>query len=169
VPNVLERDGDFSQSFDVNGKLFGITDPLNNQSPFPGNRIPANRLDASGRNILKLFPLPNYVDATAANRNQWNYISDESWSHPRRSQTARIDYVPKSGLLLYGRFGRYTDEEHNPYGSGANYDLTPVVQRQPGWSATLHAAATFSPTLFGEFIAGLTRSTREDVFDDPKE
>src|SRR6516165_1756420 len=39
VPTALERAGNFSQSFDKNGKLIVITDPQT-KSPFPGNVIP---------------------------------------------------------------------------------------------------------------------------------
>src|SRR3954467_11323948 len=54
VPTVLERQGDFSQTFDANGRLINVKDPLSSAACnvttggagcFPGNRIPADRLD----------------------------------------------------------------------------------------------------------------------------
>ena len=48
MPTALERQGDFSQSFDSTGALIVIRDPQTGQ-PFPGNRIPANRIDANGQ------------------------------------------------------------------------------------------------------------------------
>lgn len=59
VPTELERNGDFSQSVDLNNRLITIRDPDSNQ-PFPGNRIPASRLDPNGQALLKVFPLPNF-------------------------------------------------------------------------------------------------------------
>ena len=58
VPTLAERNGDFS----VPG-LTGCAppvpiDPLTGQ-PFPGNKIPANRLSEAGRRMLSLYPLPN--------------------------------------------------------------------------------------------------------------
>lgn len=61
TPTALERAGDFSQSFDQNGRLITVTDPLTGQ-PFPGNRVPADRINANGQAILNLLPDPNFTD-----------------------------------------------------------------------------------------------------------
>src|SRR5205085_7855084 len=47
-----ERVGDFSQSFAPPIDLF-------TQQPFPGNKIPAERIHPIGRAIASLYPLPN--------------------------------------------------------------------------------------------------------------
>lgn len=61
VPTAAEKLGDFS------GPLTGALphDPFTGL-PFPGNRIPANRLSPAGLAILKVFPDPN---STAAGNN----------------------------------------------------------------------------------------------------
>ncbi len=68
VPTALEREGDFSQSFNSSGQLILIRDPLknapctatNSAGCFTGNKIPANRLDPVAQRILKEWvPLPN--------------------------------------------------------------------------------------------------------------
>lgn len=61
TPTALERQGNFSQTFANNGSLITITDPNANNSPFPGNIIPANRADPTGFGpaTLNYFPLPN--------------------------------------------------------------------------------------------------------------
>ena len=56
LPSALERSGDFSQSF-VQG-LVTVADPMTHQ-PFPGNRIPADRLNAAALGLLSYVPLPN--------------------------------------------------------------------------------------------------------------
>src|SRR4029079_7356005 len=38
TPTALERDGDFSKSFDVNGSLITVRDPVTGL-PFPGNVV----------------------------------------------------------------------------------------------------------------------------------
>src|SRR5438552_3659147 len=58
VPTALERAGDFSGP-----SIPGCTnptpvDPLTG-APFPGNKIPANRLSPAGLLVLQLYPLPN--------------------------------------------------------------------------------------------------------------
>src|SRR2546425_6425585 len=62
TPTAVERNGDFSQTLDVNNRLIQIKDPFNNGAPFPGNQIPANRIDKNGQALLKLFPIPNFFD-----------------------------------------------------------------------------------------------------------
>jgi hypothetical protein len=58
VPSALERQGNFSQSFD-DGDLITLTDPLTGR-PFPGNRVPADRFDPVAVRILNdWIPLPN--------------------------------------------------------------------------------------------------------------
>jgi hypothetical protein len=56
VPTLLERTGDFSQSV-VRGPVT-IYDPLNGQ-PFPGNKIPASRIDPTALTMANYYPLPN--------------------------------------------------------------------------------------------------------------
>ncbi len=80
VPTQLERAGNFSQSLYTNGKLQTIYDPLTTVSngsggyvktAFPGNIIPASRLNSIGLNMASYYPLPNahasYYGATDYN------------------------------------------------------------------------------------------------------
>jgi hypothetical protein len=88
-PTALERSGDFSQTRRPNGTLIQVIDPLTGQQ-FPGNRIPANRLDPRGVAMLNLLPLPN-----TAGEPGFNFVLQEaSIDHPRRQQMARVDYRP---------------------------------------------------------------------------
>ncbi len=54
-PTTRERNGDFSQTFNSAGQLVVIYDPLTGnadgtgRTPFPGNIIPANRINAVGK------------------------------------------------------------------------------------------------------------------------
>ena len=58
VPSPLERQGDYSQTFD-DGDLVVLTDPQTRR-PFPGNSIPSNRFDPVAVRILNdWIPLPN--------------------------------------------------------------------------------------------------------------
>jgi hypothetical protein len=89
MPTALERAGDFSQSVRPDGSLIVIRDPQTN-APFPGNRIPADRLDPRGQAFLNLFPLPNTTDVRG-----YNYLTQEpSIPHPRRQHMFRGDWRP---------------------------------------------------------------------------
>ncbi len=57
MPTLLERTGDFSQSVGAQGPVT-IFDPLTG-SPFPGNMIPANRINPVSLGLLKYYPNPN--------------------------------------------------------------------------------------------------------------
>src|SRR5579862_4426489 len=53
VPTAQERTGNFS---DLPGVQ--LTDPLNNNLPFPGNQIPSSRLSSVSQYFLQSIPLP---------------------------------------------------------------------------------------------------------------
>ncbi|HTG16915.1 MAG TPA: TonB-dependent receptor, partial [Blastocatellia bacterium] len=58
VPSLRERNGDFSQS------TTQVIDPLTGLQ-FPGNMIPANRIDTVAKGILNFFPEPTIAASTA--------------------------------------------------------------------------------------------------------
>ena len=62
MPTAFERVGDFSQSHDQNGRLIVIKDPYAGGAAFPGNVIPANRLNKNGQALMNLFAQPNCLD-----------------------------------------------------------------------------------------------------------
>ncbi|MFZ4795460.1 MAG: carboxypeptidase regulatory-like domain-containing protein, partial [Blastocatellia bacterium] len=69
MPTEAFRNGDFSKLADATGKPILIYDPATTRAnpagngflrdPFPGNIIPANRIDPVAKNILRFYPLPN--------------------------------------------------------------------------------------------------------------
>src|SRR5262249_10526327 len=93
--------GDFSQTRDVNNALIVIRDPVTN-APFPGNVIPANRINKNGQALLKVFPLPNAPDR-AISRGQYNNLFQESLNVPNRQHLFRIDSRPSEKDSFYGR------------------------------------------------------------------
>jgi hypothetical protein len=68
IPTAAMRQGDFSEWVRPDGTLIPIYDPITTRSdgkggflrdPFPGNRIPKDRLSPLALNIAKYFPNPN--------------------------------------------------------------------------------------------------------------
>ncbi|MGH9786696.1 MAG: hypothetical protein ACRD88_21210, partial [Terriglobia bacterium] len=167
VPTAAERNGDFSRSFDVNGALIPVTDPLTAR-PFAGNIIPSSRFSRLGQSILNFHPAPNYTDPDPRNLYRWNYRSAYSGNYPKRQDMIRIDARPQSTLELFYRFIRDKDDQDTPYGifvnGQVNYLLTPVHLSTPGKGHVFHLTKTFSPTLINEFIFGKSRNA---VFADP--
>src|SRR5215203_785817 len=74
VPTPQMKNGDFSNLRDAQGNLITIYDPLTGRDvngvwtrdPFPGNRIPANRINPAARAIMQYYPSPNGVTAGVA-------------------------------------------------------------------------------------------------------
>lgn len=64
VPDIAERNGDFSNAVNAQGQPVVIYDPTTGQ-PFPGNRVPIN---PQAQALLNLYPLPNFSGST-----QYNY------------------------------------------------------------------------------------------------
>ena len=86
VPTEAERNGDFSGPRIEGCSQPAPIDPLTGQ-PFPGNRIPADRLSPGGQSFISLYPLPN-VTPGAGSCNNWV-----------TSITSPIDYAQQSGRL----------------------------------------------------------------------
>jgi hypothetical protein len=107
MPTALERQGDFSQTFDANGRPIFIKDPQSSAacSPtaggagcFPGNVIPSSRLDPNALALLRMMPLPN---TTSAN-NAYNFTRQETSSNPRFNHLMRLDGRPSGHNTLWG-------------------------------------------------------------------
>jgi hypothetical protein len=80
VATALQRQGDFSQTFNSNGTLQTIYDPFTTtpngsggfvRAPFAGNVIPSSRFDSVGANVMGLFPLPNRPGTGFTQSNNW--------------------------------------------------------------------------------------------------
>jgi hypothetical protein len=137
---------------------FRVNDPLNNKVQFPGNVIPANRINPIGQSILNMFPLPNFTDPNPANRYQWNYYANYSEPYPRRTETGRVNWSPKDNWQLYLSLSNNYDSQAVPYSASSagwvagslNFPLSPISYQQPGRLATLHSTNAISPTTFNE-------------------
>jgi hypothetical protein len=124
VPTALERQGDFSQTFDTNGQLIVIRDPTTGQ-PFPGNVIPANRINSNGQKLLGVFPLPNTTDVALTGR-LYNYQFKNIQDVPKQSHTLKFDYVPNSRDTFSLRLKKWISDTKSYTGifSYNNFPLT---------------------------------------------
>jgi hypothetical protein len=84
VPTAAERTGDFSQVKTASGAPITIYDPITTtlvgstytRTPFPGNIIPANRIDAVSGNVVKYWPSPNTPGGGGGQIN--NYVASSA-------------------------------------------------------------------------------------------
>jgi hypothetical protein len=100
VPSLLQRQGDFSQTYNAQGVLIKIYDPLTTtqvgntytRTQFPGNKIPANRINPIARNLLAMDPTPNYTYNSITNANNY-YIANNPGSSSFVNYYGKVDYV----------------------------------------------------------------------------
>ena len=168
VPTPLERQGNFSQTYNSDGSaLVKVNDPLNKNTQFPGNVIPLSRFNPIGQAVLNLFPLPNYSDPNPATHYQWNYYAQASEPYPRTTETARVDYSPRQNWQVFVSLSNNSDSQAVPYSGGSagwvagslNYPLVPISYQQPGRLGTLHSANSVTPTLFNEAVFAVSQNT----------
>jgi outer membrane receptor protein involved in Fe transport len=159
VPTLAMRNGDFSAAPQR------IFDPLTQSQPspgqfvrtqFPGNVIPANRIDPVGRNILNIYPAPNqgtgiannflYNPVRATNDNDYDFKIDHRFSD---QDAAWVRYSwSKSDL---------TEPSLLPAPAVGDGPGVPGLNDQPVKQAVVSETHIFSPTSFNEARMGFTR------------
>ncbi len=98
VPLASWRTGDFSGL----GSTI-IYDPQNG-SPFPGNRIPASRINAVSQKLQdRFYPLPNFGSSTALQSQNYRETKSRPWD-PATLVTARGDHHFSDKDSVFGRF-----------------------------------------------------------------
>ena len=169
VPTALERTGNFSQSVDLNNRPITVRDPLNNNTPFPNNTIPASRLSPDGSALLKLFPEPNFLNRAVSGGN-YNYVFASQVDAPKQTNTGKVDFLLNSSNTVTGSFNTFSDDREGSVGlpdSGSlNWPLmvkhyyTHPVSTSARWTSVLSPAmineATFS------FLTQPARDTYQD-------
>jgi hypothetical protein len=103
MPSALERNGDFSQTYDAQGRLVNIRDPRKTGQAcnavtggpgcFTGNVIPKELINPNQMQaMLNLMPLPEY-DPRVTSGN-YNYDTEEITNVPKLNNVARVDWRP---------------------------------------------------------------------------
>lgn len=143
VPTAAEKTGDFSQRRTAAGTLINVYDPLTTtaipgqanrytRTVFPGNVVPANRLDPVARNLAGYYPAPNTTPIDPFS-NANNYLVNATGQNRQNMWTIKTDYNIRDGARL---FVRYTESDQG--GGAANlFGATPgcsscLIQNNPG-------------------------------------
>jgi outer membrane receptor protein involved in Fe transport len=153
MPSELERRGDFSQSFGTDGRLIVIRDPQTGQ-PFPGNVIPANRIDPNGQALLNLFPVPNASDPGR----QYNYTFQSAFEQPRNDQVLRVDWNVGPKTTFYSRLNFGYEAFKGGWGfvlNNANWPQLPIAYEIHSYGIVNTVLHTFNPTTVMEVTVGL--------------
>jgi len=156
VPTLLQRQGIFTEA--IAGRVPLVYDPAttvgSTRSAFPGNTIPANRIDAVALSLVQRYPQPT-SGGTANNysRTLGEVDDQDQWD-------ARIDHKFTTRDQAFGRLTYFRDGfvpvTPLPDGSGVTAG-TLGPQDTTAWSFASNYQHTFSTTMLNEIRVGDTR------------
>ena len=144
VPTQDEIRGDFSMSsapiFDpasfVTNPNYDFTKPTGpsnypyTRTQFPGNRIPANRINQQLEAfLLKYLPMPNMM-MTGSGTDSNNYLDLRNETHYQDQGTARVDHVFSNNDTVFGRYSVSAERGFSPSGG-----MTSTTENLPGFGA----------------------------------
>jgi carboxypeptidase family protein len=166
VPTALERAGDFSQTFDRNGKLIPIIDPLT-KAQFPGNKIPQDRIDPNMQKLLNVFPLPNFVGGKTASGSGFNYQIQDVLERQAHNEFLRVDYNISEKVRAFVRGSNGRTHNKGPASTVNRYPWMPdaKVDYTLGFP-TLGGSVTWvvTPTLVNEVSVGWAGWTEDQIY-----
>ncbi len=182
LPTTAERAGDFSSTLNTSvnygtnpctgqpiyqGQIFDpnttATGPggLPCRTPFPGNKIPTNRISAVSQNFLKLLPPTNISDLPGV----INYALSSNTSLYNTTYTIRIDQQISDKSHI---FAMYDTRDNARYAGSGTYTLPPPLDSN-GWSqnfVTHYGRAgwdyIFSPTVVNHLNLGYNRTNSQN-------
>ncbi len=169
-------DGDFSKLVDGAGRPIVIYDPLTGRAdtsvaggwrrdPFPGNRIPVNRINPIAKKILGFMPKPNSSDTAAGySKNNFflspNIATDGFWNW-----VAKVDQQFNDKNRMYLRFAK-NDRRENRNENGVVDAVGECCQlpfKRLNDAFVADHLATFSPTFILNFRLSFNRFEEKGV------
>ena len=137
LPLTAWKSGDFSNLRDTNGNPVVIYDPATRvfdaagnvvvaPTPFPGNRIPANRIHQASQKLLRYYPTPDQ-ERTGA-----NFVNNEAREVNSDQYTYRIDYTQSATMNWFFRHSISHELGYDPFaipdmGSNTDTDVQQMV------------------------------------------
>jgi hypothetical protein len=123
VPTALERQGDFSRSYNIDGGVRTIYDPYStvigangavSRTPYPNNIVPASAMDPLAVKFMGEFWAPNNPGDNITGVNNFKKAFVDTFNYLNFSD--RIDYNISDKWRISGHFGRYSvnDTTTNP-------------------------------------------------------
>jgi hypothetical protein len=155
LPTELERQGNFSQSYNADGSLRVIYDPLTSRTvngvqvrdPFPGNIIPPARWDPVAAKVLGSLWQPNNAgdDLTGFN----NFKAQDERTFHYLNFSARLDWNINDRWKANARVSRMkTDQDAVDYTDGSDpLKLRNTTgSKRNGWNIAADTVYTFNPS-----------------------
>jgi len=123
VPTDLERAGDFSETRFLSAagaQLINIYDPetsrvdngVRSRALFPGNLVPASRINTVSARMLREYPEPNRLGSSVTGRQ--NYLFAGARTYSRDLWTTRVDQIFGERHRLFGRYSQQHSLDTQP-------------------------------------------------------
>ncbi len=168
-PTPEMRTGDFSKLVNGAGQAITIYDPttatydgsgnlLTNRTPFPGNVVPANRINPASLVLTKLMPLPNTSTPGQRYGTQDLTLPDTTDHDAYYNMTIKFDWTIGDKNRFFMREGSNDRTEHRPVNGivGLGEDGQLPFQRIND-SYVLDWTSTLNPTTVFDIRASNTR------------
>jgi outer membrane receptor protein involved in Fe transport len=173
VPTAPEIQGDFSQTYIIDPttrrpRPVALYDPNSTvpnpagagfiRTPFPGQVIPANRIDSVAAKEFSFVPRPNNPPTDVTNAN--NYVSMSPAPNNIDQYMFRIDEQIGSKNRLFGRLLRTQKNSTSviaTFSPDNPVDPTMAYSNSDNKQFVLGDTHTFTPTLLNEFRFSITR------------
>ncbi|HEU0123970.1 MAG TPA: TonB-dependent receptor [Bryobacteraceae bacterium] len=179
VPTALQRDGDFSQTFNASGQLMTVFNPFDTltgsggaveRHPFPGNLVPKSMFDPISVKALSYLPLPNQTGAAFTNTANW--FGQGINSSTGHQMNFRGDHSFTDTNRLSGRYSQVRSNGTNPnlFGAGNPAYWTGGPNRTLTHSIVadfthVHSATTLFNFRYGLTYSDFARTPLEGQFD----
>jgi Carboxypeptidase regulatory-like domain/TonB dependent receptor len=174
VPSLAIRNGDFSAAIpagtdcNVTPVAGCIYDPNTGNASgagrraFPGNIIPANRIDPAASTLVALIPKPNVGDPNSPTNNLANFLPVGAPQYNLSRIDAKVSYVPNQKSVVFARYSISPSFIFDPPALGdAGGDATGGGQNGNAFSRTqsvaLGGSYQLTPSLLWDVNAGYTR------------
>ncbi|HEY6403754.1 MAG TPA: TonB-dependent receptor, partial [Blastocatellia bacterium] len=127
------------------------------RDPFPGNKIPADRLNQNAVKLLDLYPAENFIQAGTAGG---NYITTRKLTDDRNQFDVRIDHNFSDKDQI---FGRYSFADFNTFRPGPFEGIADGGAFEDGnetnriWGLAISHTHTFANSMLNEARFGISR------------
>jgi outer membrane receptor protein involved in Fe transport len=161
IPTDAIRSGNLSASatpiYDPSTGTYNAAGIPTGRTPFPGNIIPANRINPAAAKLIALLPEPNQASASAIAPSN-NYYANQGISNTLQHVDTKIDWNASSKWKITGRYGFMPYNITEPLVFGPILGGNTNNQFQFGHSTAVAVAATYvaNPTFVVDTNWGYT-------------
>ncbi len=172
VPTLLQRQGDFSQTFSAPGQLITIYDPMTSvagtggaytRKPFLNNAIPMSRQDLTASKILSYFPLPNLPSSNGVNNHQVTGANVNNLSRV----FIRGDQLMGQKQHFFIRYGWQGGTSTSTIASNVAYPRQTSTAYEPvlttSYTGMIADDIAFGPSLLADIRVSFTRGNSDSI------